>query len=115
MGRYWEDYRRGSSDRPSSGGPISLRSSRSTLERKLDNLDFKILKPDGSVYIENTNKQRLKRAISENLPLFTNRIEKGRTYYRIIETDSEGLVNIRYQPSMPPKLEALTDDEVIPI
>lgn len=109
------DYKIGSSDYPYTGGPISLRSKRSALERKLDDLNIKILKADKSVATPETNKLRLKRAISHNLPIFSTRIEKGKTHYRVVEIDSQGLVNIKYEPSMPTKLEALTNDEVIPI
>ncbi len=110
--RNWEDYTYGSSDQPKIGGGYKPGTKPGTLERNISNLSTKFYK-NSEIDVERTNKYRISFALSIRM-LPVTRI-KGIIKYRKILQDKDSLIDIVYTSEMPNHLEAISDEEKLPI
>ncbi len=108
-----EDYSRGSSDKPISGyQPAKGFPKLTHLDKKMTRVNVKHLKPDRTLDVERTNAERLSYARQHLRPVVR---VKYVTHYRVVETDGDGLISVRYSDTMPERMRAISDDEKIPI
>ena len=108
--RYWEDYIHGSSDNPVTLGAWGFKYRPDYLEKILQDLSVKFLNPDQSADVQKTNSYRIAAAVRAG-PTFTR---KRLANYRRTRWEDE-LIIIDYSSILPERIEALADEEKVPI